>query len=376
MKIGFVLDDGLDKPDGVQQYILTLGAWLTVEGHKVRYLVGQTKRRDIDGLYPIPRNIRVRFNGNALSIPLPASTKKIKAVLADEQFDVLHVQMPYSPFFGAKVIRQADPCTAVVGTFHIMPYGFVSTIGTHLLGLWLRRSLHRFNAFISVSKPAAEFSKRTFGIESKIVPNMVTLAEFRPLKARQSSKKDFQILFLGRLVQRKGCQQLLQALKILHDRGQLPAELSVNICGDGQLREELESYVCQNGLSSVVLFHGFVTHTQKIAFMQSADLAVFPSLAGESFGIVLIEAMAAGSGVVLGGDNPGYRSVLGTIPETIVDAHNPFVLARQLADLIENDKKRLELHKCQQELVQQFDTAVVGGTLLKLYKANSLQAKL
>lgn len=78
MKIGFVLDDGLDSPDGVQQYILTLGTWLEKQGHEVHFLVGQTERTDISNVHVLARNIGVRFNHNRLTIPLPANHGRIK----------------------------------------------------------------------------------------------------------------------------------------------------------------------------------------------------------------------------------------------------------------------------------------------------------
>lgn len=368
MKIGFVLDDGLDKPDGVQQYILTLGAYYANAGHDVRYLVGQTSRKDLEGVFSLAKNIKVRFNGNTLSNPLPASSKEIKRVLKQEKFDVLHVQIPYHPFFGAKVVRLADASTAVVGTFHILPYGKLSVGGTRLLGMWLKRSLRRFDAFVCVSAPAAVFAKKTFRITSTVIPNSVPLAVFQPAKPIRRSPDTFNLLFLGRLVPRKGCQQLLKALAILQQSNCLPEHLQVDICGGGPLLPELKRYVKQHKLSGIVTFHGFVSHEQKIAQMQAADIAVFPSLSGESFGIVLIEAMAAGSGVVIGGDNPGYRSVLEPVPGSIIDAHWPTVFAEQLYDLMADKEKRASIHRKQQILVKQFDTPVVAEQLLELYK--------
>ena len=109
MKICFVLDDGLDRPDGVQQYILTLGSWFARKGHEVHYMVGETERKDIPNIHIMTRNIRVRFNKNRLAMPLFASKKDIAELLVKEQFDVLHVQMPYSPQFAARVTTSQRP---------------------------------------------------------------------------------------------------------------------------------------------------------------------------------------------------------------------------------------------------------------------------
>jgi phosphatidylinositol alpha-mannosyltransferase len=84
LKVGLVLDDSLDSTDGVQQYVLTVGAWLTSQGHEVHYLVGKTTRTDLPNIHSLSRNIRVRYNGNRLSIPLPASKRRLRQVLRTE----------------------------------------------------------------------------------------------------------------------------------------------------------------------------------------------------------------------------------------------------------------------------------------------------
>jgi phosphatidylinositol alpha-mannosyltransferase len=80
LKIGFVFDDSLDKPDGVQQYVLILGRWLATQGHDVHYLVGETKRTDLQNLYSLARNVNVKFNQNRMAIPLPAKLAPIKEI--------------------------------------------------------------------------------------------------------------------------------------------------------------------------------------------------------------------------------------------------------------------------------------------------------
>lgn len=369
MKIGFVLDDGLDRIDGVQQYILTLGGWLQSKGHEVAYLVGETRRTDIKGVHSMSKNVKVRFNGNSLSIPLPASRRKIKKVLKDEQFNVLHIQVPYSPFMGAKTIKLSSPETSVVGTFHIYPYGWLSRWGSILLAVGLWRTVRMFDRFVSVSEPAAGFARRYYGIKSdKIVPNLVDTSIFRPSEPKQNTEIQH-ALFLGRLVERKGCQQLLEAINTLNQSKKLPDSFVLNICGDGPQRRELESYVIKNQLSNVVRFHGYVTEDQKIKFMQKADVSIFPSLGGESFGIVLIEAMAAGGGVVLAGDNPGYRSVLGAVEGSLFDASESEALAKHLNGVMSDRRFREKLYQKQQKRVSEFDVETVGKQMLEIYKA-------
>src|SRR3989344_2354655 len=123
MKIGFVLDDGFDRLDGVQQYMLTNGEWLNKQGHEIHYLVGETARDDIPNLHSLSKNLKVRFNKNRVSIPVRVYKKRILKLLSNEKFDVLHIQMPFSPMLSGYVVRNAPKHTAVVGTFHIAPYG-------------------------------------------------------------------------------------------------------------------------------------------------------------------------------------------------------------------------------------------------------------
>src|ERR1700760_451276 len=107
MKIGLVLDDTLDTPDGVQQYVIQVGTWLTAQGHEVHYLVGATERTDIPHIHSLSRNLKVKFNGNRMSMPLPTSKRTLKRFLHEQQFDVLHVQVPYSPFMAGRLLLSA-----------------------------------------------------------------------------------------------------------------------------------------------------------------------------------------------------------------------------------------------------------------------------
>lgn len=366
MKIGFVLDDTLDSSDGVQQYILTLGDWLRAQKHEVHYLVGQSARTDVPNVHSLSRNIGVRFNGNRMSIPLPASNKRIKALLQTESFDVLHVQMPYSPAMGAKVIRHAPQKTRLIGTFHILPFGWLQRWGSKLLFWYQRPSLHKLQQVLSVSLPAQTFAMQ-LGVSSDVLPNVVASKHFSAGEKLAAYDKNFTIVFLGRLVERKGCQELLHIINDLAQRSAIPS-LKVVICGAGAQLEHLQRWVVEHSLVDIVEFKGFISERQKADYLKTADLAVFPSLGGESFGIVLIEAMASGSGVVLGGNNPGYMSVLHEVPETIFDPRDT-TKSSQLIETLCNDKKlRQQLHKQQQELVKKYDVAVVGKKLLSYYQ--------
>lgn len=366
MKIGFVLDDGLDAPDGVQRYILTLGEWLVSAGHEVHYLVGETHRHDLTNVWSLSRNLSVKFNHNRMTIPLPASRQKLRNLLYSEQFDVLHVQMPYSPWLAGRLVRLAGPCTAIIGTFHIVPYGRIEKWATRLLRFIVARSIGRFDRIVAVSQPAAEFAANSFRLKSQIIPNAVDTKRFAQSKKSLLSSHQLRIVFLGRLVERKGCMKLLQALRILHEQRKLTG-VAVIIAGAGPLEHALRSFVDQYGMQSLVEFRGFVNEADKTSLLRNAEIAVFPSTGGESFGIVLIEAMAAGSSVVLAGDNPGYHSVMHERPKQLVDPTNSIVFAQRLLYYIENPDARKETEIWQRQCIMRFDIAIVGNQIVNLY---------
>lgn len=366
MKIGFVLDDTLDSSDGVQQYVLTLGTWLAAQQHEVHYLVGETSRTDLANVHSLSRNTRVHFNGNRMSIPLPASGRRIKQLLRELNLDIIHIQMPYSPMMGAKVIRTAPAATARVGTFHILPFGRLQRWGSKLLCLWLRPSLQQLKMVFSVSQPAQQFAQ-SLGISSVVLPNVVDTQRFAGGKQLKRYKKQFTVVFLGRLVERKGCKEFLRAVQLLARDASIP-NLKVVICGAGPQLEALQAWVSKNKLESIVEFVGFVSETEKIDYLHSADVAIFPSLGGESFGIVLIEAMAAGAGVVLGGNNAGYSSVLRDSPESIIDPRNTQETAAKIQQVYDDATFAKRLHGQQQKMVIEYDVATVGKKLVSYYK--------
>lgn len=369
LTIGLVLDDSLDTSDGVQQYVLTLGHWLTEQGHVVHYLVGQTKRQDLRNVHSLSRNVGVRFNGNRMSVPLPASKSALRQLLARERFDVLHVQMPYSPFMAGRLIKLAPPGTAVVGTFHVAPHSLVVGLANRILRLMVGGSLRRFDHVMSVSRVAQSFAKQTFNIESTVVPNMAPLGAFynaQPLPQYETVRT---VVFLGRLVQRKGCMHLLRAVHRLQAAGTLGGEhVRVIICGTGPLEGSLKKYVREHKLEGIVEFAGRVTEEDKPRYLASGDVVVFPSTGGESFGIVLLEGMAASRGVVLGGNNPGYASVLEPRPQALFDPKNEPAFATLLADMLDDAKARQQARAWQRQYVQRFDAPVVGAQILEVYQ--------
>lgn len=366
LKIGIVLDTSLDPPDGVQQYVTGVGEWLRGHGHEVHYLVGQSERTDLENVHSLVKNISVRFNGNRTTIPLWGSPKVLRNFLRTQQFDVLHVQTPHHPLFAQRLIMAAGPETAIVATFHILPEGKLPVIGNHLLGVLLRRSLRRVDRFLPVSPAARIFMNQTFHVDGEVLPNVFDYRHFHNATPLQKYDDDtLTILFLGRLVPRKGCRYLLEAIALL-DRAALP-KFRVVICGKGPLLPELQAYVRTKKMDDIVEFTGFVSEADKPSYYAAADISVFPSTGGESFGIVLIEAMASGKATVLAGNNPGYASVMEPQPELLFNPTDVAGLAQEIAFYLQDASARKTMAVWGETYSNQFDIEVVGPKLVALY---------
>lgn len=363
MKIGFVLDDSLDRSDGVQQYVLTLGRWLTNRNHKVYYLVGQTQRSDIAGIHSLGRNLRVRFNGNVVGTPLPASKAKISKLLDSLKLDVLHVQLPYSPVLAGRVIKAANKSAAVVGTLHIYPNRKLEHGLNRLLTAVNKHTLARFDKIVAVSDVAAGASHLANNRDIPVIPNPVDLVRFQSAKQTKVSNK---IVFLGRLVPRKGCLLLLQAVADLKNSGKWAEGWTVELGGTGPLLASLEAFVAKNNLANIVTFKGYINESDKPSFLGSAKIAVFPSSGGESFGIVLLEAMAAKT-MVLAGDNPGYACVMGLGSPELFATSNSSELCSLLANAMSSETLRQKTEAKQSALVKAYDIELVGRQIEAVY---------
>ena len=366
MKVGLMLDDTLDRPDGVQQYVLVLGRWLAQQGHEVHYLVADTKRRDVPNVHSLGRYVSLRFNGNGVRTPWPAGRRRIRRLVAELNLDVLHVQLPYSPFLGARVIKAVGAQTALVGTFHTLPVTAREAATNHVLAWWLRSSARRIRTVVAETRPAAEFAQAVYGWPAAAVPGPVNVAELTKAGGRgptRTPRGRLRVVFLGRLVRRKGALELIRAFQALPPAAARRARLVIG--GRGPLARRAQRLAAGN---PVISFTGFVPERSKARFLASADIAVFPATGGESFGIILAEAMAAGAGVVLGGDNPGYAAALGEHSQALFDPADTAAFSRRLAHFIEDETARRKLHDSQQRLVKKYDVQLVGRQLEKLYQ--------
>lgn len=372
MRIGLLIDDSFDYPDGVQQYAKTVGRWLVKQGHSVAYIASSSQADDVP-VTSLTKNIRVSFNGNVVRTPLPITLRKASSFARTNQLDVLHVQMPYSPFFAGKLIRAyKNRGTRIVGTFHIVPFAKTDIYAAKLQRYTLRSTLPLFDEVCSVSKAAQSFAFDTFGIHSSVVPNAVDIDRFRQASIDTVHSKTT-ITFLGRLVERKGCRHLLEAIsRVISSHPTLRKGLIVRIGGSGHLEASLRARSRELGIDDIVQFDGFIDEKKKAAYLAESDIAVFPSLGGESFGIVVVEALATGSCVVLAANNPGYAGVMGGLKRQLFDPNdtNSFsdVLHAYIAYSKDADKKK-QILDAQSKVASVYDTDAVGRQLIRLYES-------
>jgi phosphatidylinositol alpha-mannosyltransferase len=367
LSIGMVLDSTLDVEDGVQQYVMTMGEWLRSQGHDVHYLVGQTEKRQLPNIHSFSRNVVVKFNGNRINLPVAADTKKLQDFMVRQHFDVLHVQTPHHPLMAQRIIRAANSDTVIVASFHILPYGRLHGVANKTLRSLLRPSLKRIDQMLAVTPAAARFEKRTFGLDAKVSPDVFDYVRFHAAKPLPKYRDEIKtILYLGRLVPRKGCKVLLEAAHLLHGKSGMP-KFRVVVCSDGPMRQQLEAYVREHGLKRVVEFTGFIDDDIKPAYFASADVTVFPSSGGESFGIVLLEAMASGKAAVLAGANPGYASVMEPQPNLLFNPTDAELLAQKIEMLLKDPTQREKYAAWGEVYSKRFDVRVVGKELLRIY---------
>lgn len=366
LRIGLVIDDGLDRPDGVQQIVLTLGARLTALGHEVHYLTSTTTRTDLPHLHVLSRHVGVRFNGNRLGTPLPARRADVRRLLDAVDFDVLHVTMPYSPVLAGRVVSAAHPRTAVVGSFVIYPQDAATRWGIRALGLAERRRLRRFDAISALSEAAQQTVREAYGRTVPVIGGPVELGTAPAPDRPADDDAPVRIVFLGRLVERKGPRELLAAAAALHRAG-TRRPWTLTLAGRGPLLDELRERARAGGIADRVDFPGFVPEEDKTALLAGADVVALPSTGGESFGMSVVEALAHAGGVVLAGDNAGYRTPMAGLEAQLVQPADTAAFARTLARWVDDPAARRAVLAPQRAAAARFDAGVITEQTLALY---------
>lgn len=368
LTIGFVFDDTLDALDGVQQHIITIGTELARRGHDVHYLVGETHHSPVPQTVSLARNVMVSFNGNRMRIPLPVRKREIRAALAHNNYDILHIQAPYSPLFGGRVLECAPQSTGVVATYHIAPIDRRARYGGRALGLVNAHSHRRVDEVIAVSQVAAQYAQFTAHTHGTIIANPVNVEKFATAAHRATRDAAHpHIVFLGRLVPRKGAQLLLDALDYGERHGMFPMPgLHVTIAGEGPLMDDCVQRAAR--LRTPVQFVGTVDES-KADLLASADVAVFPAIGGETFGIVLPEAIASGAGVTLAGDNPGYRWTMRGDEDALfsVGPDHARVLAERIERALTDAPWARRLHAREEALLDRYNVQAVTDEVEQVY---------
>ncbi len=304
MKIGLVTPYVYPLPGGVNEHVRFLYENLRLRGHDVRIISSShgLQRSSEGDVIRIGKGFSMPSNGSMGTITLsPRYVSQVQAMLAREQFDLLHFHEPFVPFLSLVLLHQSKSVN--VATFHAYA-GFSPAyeLGKRTLSHYAARLHGR----IAVSAAARHFVDRFFPGDYKVIPNGVDVGRFHravPIARWQDGCPN--ILFVGRLEDRKGLPHLLKAFRLVRKTG---VECRLLVVGSGPQEREARRYVMTRGLQNVE-FLGRVSDAEKAQLFKTADIFCSPATGRESFGIVLLEAMAAGAPIVCS-DIHGYKGVV------------------------------------------------------------------
>jgi phosphatidylinositol alpha-mannosyltransferase len=343
VKIALVSPYDFAHPGGVILHISYLERYFTKMGHDVKIIAPASRAvPDFgDRFIPIGRPRPIPSSGSIARCTISLwLAPKIREVLEREKFDVIHLHEPLMPMLCTSILRLSN--TANVGTFHASygkpGYNFARPIGKWILRRWFRK----LDGKIAVSKPAVEYAHTNFPGYYNIIPNGVDLEHFSPDVAPIEKFKDgkLNILFVSRLEKRKGLNYLLQAFRQVKE--EIP-NCRLIVVGPGtRLRRRYERYVAKNGLKDVV-FVGLVAYDDLPRYYKTADVFCAPAIASESFGIILLEAMAMGKPIVASNIS-GYANVVSHgVDGLLVPPADKDKLAKALISLLGDESLRREM---------------------------------
>ena len=349
--VALVCPYSLDTPGGVQHQVLALERALTRLGHRVTVLApGPT-----GGL---GRTIPIPVNGSiARMAPHPAGALRTRRALTRSRFDVVHLHEPLAPSITIPALLLHSAPT--VATFHAAgertPYRW--------FGAPARRLARRIDASVAVSDAAAELVHRHLGVACTVLFNGIDLERFVPGRRDRRSRT---VLFLGRHETRKGLDVLLEAMAML------PEDVSVLIGGTGPDSRRLQDRY--RGDPRVVWL-GQVSEATKLELLQRSSVLCAPSHHGESFGVVLLEAMAAGLPVVAS-DLPGYRALSnnGTAVQ-LVSPGDPAALARELIRVLSDDHLAESLRTAGLHQARRFSLDALAERYVEIYEGLAVTAQ-
>lgn len=362
MRVGLVCPYSLDVPGGVQNHVKDLAEALIGLGHHVSVLAPAEHEADLPS-YVVPAGgaVPVPYNGSVARVSFgPVVATRVRRWLREGRFDVLHLHEPASPSLSLLALWATEG--PVVATFHTSN---VRSRAMSASASILRPSLEKITARIAVSEYARSTLVQHIGGEPVVIPNGVYVDRFARATVREEWRGDGPTLaFVGRIDEpRKGLQVLLRAYPGIVEA--LPGTRLL-VVGGGDVAAARKKV--PDGLRDSVHFLGRTTDAEKADALRSADLYVAPNLGGESFGIVLIEAMAAGAGV-LASDLPAFRRVIGDgAYGTAFSNGDADDLEARAVELL-TDPERLEsLRGAATKNVWTYDWSSVAGRIVQVYE--------
>ena len=367
MKIGIVTQSYYPRYGGVTENVHHSALELRELGHDVTIVTSRFRQGEAEnapGVVRIGYNIMIPFNGAFVDLAVGMRLKaQLRSLMRAYEFDVVHVHAPLVPTLPLLAV-QAAGCP-IVGTFH-------TTGGPSRLLEWMRRPLtpivNRLSARIAVSTTARDYAARYFPGDYRVIPNGVDVERFHPGVAPIERWRDpdrDNILFVGRLDPRKGVQLLLECMPEVVERTHGRARLL--LVGDSYLRLKYMSSV-PGAMRRHIHFIGHVPSHELPRWYATGDVFVSPATGNESFGIVLLEAMATGRAVVAS-DIPGYRSVVTPDVNGLMFAPGDRgALARTLARIVNDPERRVVLGARGRARALEFAWPRVAGRLEAVYR--------
>jgi len=345
MKIALVSPYDFAHPGGVTSHISSLERYLTRLGHEVKVIAPASRPISSFGDRFIRIGTPLPFRASDSVIRISISIRlgpRIKAVLAEEKFDIIHLHEPFMPMLCSAMLRFSD--TVNVGTFHACHGKPGYNWGRPISTLMIRRRVQKLHGRIAVSEPAMSFAKDNLPPGAyEIIPNGIDLEHFSPdvppIEEFCDGKQN--ILFLGRLEFRKGLNYLLKAY--LEVKQEIPNSRLIVVGPGTRLRKRYEKWVRRHHLEDDVIFVGFVSESDKPRYYKTADIYCAPATSRESQGIVLLEAMAVGKPIVAS-NIEGYATVVthGQDGLLVPPADNKS-LARALISLMNDESLRQQM---------------------------------
>lgn len=354
MRVGLVCPYSFDEPGGVQAHVLDLAAHLRTIGHHTEVLGPASQATDLpDYVTRGGTAVPIKYNGSVARLSFGPQVRRItRDFIIDGDFDVLHLHEPNSPSYSMVAARMAQG--PLVATYHASAE---SSLALQLALPAIRGRLEKIRAGIAVSEMAYQWQAEQVGTDPVIIPNGVDTARFAAARAPRNDSREVEIAFLGRLDEpRKGLDVLLGAVD------KLDASARVTVMGAGTPR-----------VVPGVTFTGKVSEEEKAAILGRADIFVAPNTGGESFGIILVEAMAAGCAVVAS-RIPAFEAVAGGVG-AFFESGNSAALASQLQMLIDDPQHRNRLISAGAARAQVYDWSTVARQILAVYETVSLNEK-